>query len=165
MDWCRVVKRSVITKDGLPLLTLNYGYPDGVDIFRDSIAGQSNSMVTYNTYPSVDLIRKYGITVFIHSEFRGIAPDLLASGLKGGSDDMAGDFEVVDCRSLTQEGKEECRILSLDCSKEFLDYLATKTRNHKYPLFDHHVYINGGKGWTPKPTLTPLSSVLKLPPY
>ena len=35
--------------------------------------------------------------------------------------------------------------MSLDCSKEFLAYLATKTRNHRYPLFDHHVYINGGK--------------------
>ena len=53
--------------------------------------------------------------------------------------------EVVDCRTLKQEGKEECRILSLDCSKEFLDYLATKTRNHRYPLFDHHVYVNGVK--------------------
>ena len=58
---------------------------------------------------------------------------------------MTGDFEVVDCRLLKQEGKEECRILSLDPSKEFLDYLATKTRNHRYPLFDHFVYINGGK--------------------
>ena len=58
---------------------------------------------------------------------------------------MKGDFEVVECRTLKQEGKEDCRILSLDCSKEFLEYLATKTRNQRYPLFDHHVYINGGK--------------------
>ena len=58
---------------------------------------------------------------------------------------MAGDFEVVDCRTLKQEGKQDCRILSLDCSKEFLEYLATKNRNHRYPLFDHHVYVNGGK--------------------
>ena len=58
---------------------------------------------------------------------------------------MVGDFEVVDSRTLRQEGKEDCRLLSLDCSKEFLDYLATKTRNHRYKLFDHYVYINGGK--------------------
>ena len=131
MDWCRVVKRSIITKEGLPLLTLNYGYPDGVDIFRDCISGQSTPQVTYNTYPSVDLIRKYGITVFIHAGFKGIPPAILARGLKGGSDDMKGDFEVVECRTLKQEGKEDCRILSLDCSKEFLEYLATKTRNQR----------------------------------
>ena len=58
---------------------------------------------------------------------------------------MQGDFEVVDYRLLKQEGKKECRILSLDCGKEILEYLATKTRNHRYPLFDHHVYINSGK--------------------
>ena len=58
---------------------------------------------------------------------------------------MVGDFEVVDSRTLKQEGKEDCRVLSLDCSKEFLEYLATKTRNHRYRLFDHYVYINGGK--------------------
>ena len=35
--------------------------------------------------------------------------------------------------------------MSLNCSKEFLEYLATKTRNHGYRIFDHYVYINGGK--------------------
>ena len=83
MDWCRVVKRSVITKNGLPLLTLNYGYPDGVAIFRDSITGQSSNLVTYNTYPSVDLIRKYGITVFIHAGFKGIPPSTTGPWSKG----------------------------------------------------------------------------------
>ena len=145
MGWCNVVMRSGVTKAGLGLLQLNYGYPDGLAVFRDSVQGQSTDHVTYNLYPAVDLIKKYGVSVFIHPGYKGIPNVLFGGGLKGGNPDMKGDFEVVDSTTLKQEGKEDCRILSLNCSKEFLDYLATKPRNHRYRMFDHHVYINGGK--------------------
>ena len=124
MEWCNVVKRSFINREGLPIITINYGFPNGAAVFRDSISGQSTDDITYNTYPAMDMIKKYGITVFIHPGYKGIPNHLLGRGLKGGSSDMKGDFEVVDCRTLKQEGKEECRILSLDPSKEFLEYLA-----------------------------------------
>ena len=143
MGWCNVVERSGVTKAGLGMIKLNYGYPDGVAVFRDSVTGQSTNEVTYNTYPAVDFIKKYGISVFIHQGYKGIPNRLLGGGLKGGNPDMVGDFEVVDSRTLRQEGKEDCRVLSLDCSKEFLEYLATKNRNHRYS--HQRVYINGGK--------------------
>ena len=54
--WCNVVERSGIMKAGLGLIKLNYGYPDGVAVFRDSVTGQSTNDVTYNTYPAADLI-------------------------------------------------------------------------------------------------------------
>ena len=116
MGWCNVVERSGVTKAGLGLMKLNYGYPDGVAVFRDSIYGQSTNDITYKTYPAADLIKKYGISVFIHQGYKGIPNHLLGGGLKGGNADMVGDFEVVDSRTLRQEGKEDCRLLSLDLS-------------------------------------------------
>lgn len=145
MGWCNVVMKSGVTKAGLGMVQLNYGYPDGAVVFRDSVHGQSTEQVTYNLYPAVDLIKKYGVSIFIHAGYKGIPNVLFGGGLRGGNPDMNGDFEVVDSTTLKQEGKEDCRLLSLNCSKEFLEYLATKTRNHRYRLFDHHVYINGGK--------------------
>ena len=58
---------------------------------------------------------------------------------------MTGDFTIVDCRTLTKEGKENCRLLSLNCSDEFLAYLATKTKNHRYKVYNSRVWINGGR--------------------
>ena len=43
------------------------------------------------------------------------------------------------------EDREECRLVSLDCSEEFLQFLATKTWNWKYSVYGKKVYINGGK--------------------
>ena len=70
MRWCNVVERSGIMKAGLGLIKLNYGYHDGVAVFRDSVTGQSTKDVTYNTYPAADLIKKYGISVFIHQGYK-----------------------------------------------------------------------------------------------
>ena len=58
---------------------------------------------------------------------------------------MKGDFTVVDCRTLTGEGKENCRLLTLNCSTEFLEYLATKLKSDRYTLYHSTVFINGGK--------------------
>ena len=70
---------------------------------------------------------------------------MLGPGLKGGNPDMKGDFTVVDSRALTDEGKEDCRLISLSCSDEFLAYLATKTKNYKYKCYNSKVWINEGR--------------------
>ena len=145
MGWCNVITRRGVNRLGIGIIQINYGYPDAAAIFRDRLAGQSTDMVSYNTYPAVDILKKYGITVFFHAGFKGIPTHLLGGGLKGGNPDMKGDIKIVESRTLKFEDREECRPLSLDCSEEFLQYLATKTRNHKYNVYRMKVYINGGK--------------------
>lgn len=58
---------------------------------------------------------------------------------------MKGSFKIVDCRTLTAEGREGCRVIFLDCSPDFLDYLAIKKKNHKFNFIYSYLYINGGK--------------------
>ena len=58
---------------------------------------------------------------------------------------MRGSFKLVDCRTLTAEGRQGCRVISLDCSAGFLEWLATKPKNHKFGFLYSYVYINGGK--------------------
>ena len=70
---------------------------------------------------------------------------MLGPGLKGGNPDIKENFKIVDCRTLTVEGKVNCRLLSLKCSTEFLAYVATKTKNHWYKLYNIRVFINGGQ--------------------
>ena len=145
MGWCNVVTRRGVNRQGIGIIQINYGYQVEAEVFRDSISGQSTEMVEYNTYPAVDILKKYGVTVFFHSGYKGIPTHLLGGGLKGGNPDMSGDFEVVESRTLKFEDREECRLVSLDCSEDFLKYLATKTRNWKYAAYGMKVYINGGK--------------------
>ena len=135
-------------KDGgsnqLPYRILN-GYPEGAETMRRIIEQMSTPMVSYNTYPAVDLIKRHAVTVFVHDGYDGIPTDLLGPSLKMANPDMHGDFEVIDSRTLKIKGRKDCRLLSLDCSPEFLDFLATKPRNFRYPMISHKVYINGGK--------------------
>ena len=51
----------------------------------------------------------------------------------------------MDCRTLTAEGRQGCRVISLDCSADFLDWLATKPKNYKFGFLYSYLYINGGK--------------------
>ena len=145
MGWCNVVTRRGVNRQAIGIIQINYGYQVAAEVFRDSISGQSTEMVEYNTYPAVDILKKYGVTVFFHSGYKGIPTHLLGGGLKGGNPDMRGDFEVVESRTLKFEDREECRLVSLDCSEDFLKYLATKTRNWKYAAYGMKVYINEGK--------------------
>ena len=85
------------------------------------------------------------MTVFFHSGYKKYRTDQLGPGLKGGSPDINGDLTVVDCRALQGDGHQHCRLLSLNCSDEFLAWLATKTKNQKYNAYHSQVYINGRK--------------------
>ena len=145
MGWCNVVEDSWFNRHDFGVVILNYGYPEGADRFRAIVNENSTSQVIYNLYPGADMLKKYAISVHIHSEYKMIETKLLGPGLKGGNPDMKGDFEIVDCRTLTGEGKENCRLLSLSCSTEFLAYLATKPKNYRYNLYGMRVFINGGK--------------------
>ena len=120
MGWCNVVEESWFNRHEFGVVVLNYGYPEGADRFRAILNSKSTSQVVYNLYPGADMLKKYAISVHVHSGYKMIETKLLGPGLKGGNPDMKGDFEVVDCRTLTGEGKENCRLLSLSCSTEFL---------------------------------------------
>ena len=67
MDWCNVVSRRYITKHGICVVAINYGYPEGAELFRSNICAQSDAKTMFNTYPAADLLKKYAVTVFFHS--------------------------------------------------------------------------------------------------
>ena len=111
------------------MVALNYGYPEGKDIFRSHVTSLSTNQISYDTYPAADMIKKYAVTVFFDSGFKKYRTDQLGPGLKGGSPDIMGDFTIVDCRTLHGDGHQHCRLLSLSCSDNFLAWLATKMKN------------------------------------
>ena len=127
----------------------------------------STRTTTYATYPAVDIFKRYAITVFIHPGLKKVPTEMLGMMLKGNNPDLRGTFTVVNCRTFTAEGKENCRVLSLDCTAEFLDYLKTTDRNYKFRVGHKGVYINGGvrkdSGVNNAPRLTEamVSSILR----
>ena len=58
---------------------------------------------------------------------------------------MKGSFKLIDCRTLTAKGRQGCGVISLDCSPEFLDWLAKKPKNYRFGYLYSYLYINGGK--------------------
>ena len=124
-----MVHTDFITRHGICVIILDYGYLEGCERFRSNILALSPDKIEYNTYPAADLLKKYAVTVFFHPGFKRYPLDMLGPGLKGGNPDMKGDFTIVDSHALTEEGKEDCRLLSLNCSDEFLAYLATKPKH------------------------------------
>ena len=122
MDWCNVVSRRYTTKHGISVVAINYGYPDGAELFRSNICALSNNTTMFNTFPAADLLRKYAVTVFFHCGFKKFKAHQLGPGLKGGSPDLKGDFKIIDCRTLVGDGRQQC----FSCSAEFLAWLATK---------------------------------------
>ena len=127
--WCNMVHTDFITRHGICVIILDYGYLEGCERFRSNILALSPDKIEYNTYPAADLLKKYAVTVFFHPGFKRYPLDMLGPGLKGGNPDMKGDFTIVDSHALTEEGKEDSRLLSLNCSDEFLAYLATKPKH------------------------------------
>ena len=111
MDWCNVVAGAWLNKHEIGVIQINYGYKKGADRYRALLSYLSTDKAIYNMYPAANLLKKYAITVHIHSGFKKIKTRNLGPGLKGGNPDMKGDFTVVDCRTLTGEGKENCRLL------------------------------------------------------
>ena len=69
----------------------------------------------------------------------------LGSILKKCNADIKGTFTIVDCRTLTEAGKEGCRIISIKGSPEFMDYLATIKKQHQFKVLHKRIYLNGGK--------------------
>ena len=74
------------------MIVLNYGYPEGADRFREIIHAKSTSHVIYDLYPGADMLKKYAISVHIHSGYKQIETKLLGAGLKGGNPDMKRGF-------------------------------------------------------------------------
>ena len=70
MDWCNEVSKRYVTKYGICVIAINYGYPDGAELFKSNITDLSNKSYLYNTYLAADLLRKYAVTVFFHSGFK-----------------------------------------------------------------------------------------------
>ena len=98
--WCNVVHSDFMTKHGIAVVVLDYGYPEGAERFRSNVIALSPSNIEYNTYPAADLLKKYAVTVFFHQGFKRYPLELLGPGLKGGNADMKGDFTVVDSSCL-----------------------------------------------------------------
>ena len=103
----------------------------------------------------MDIVKANGISIYLHSGFAPIEVKNIDLGLKGSNPDMRGSFKIVDCRTLTAEGREGCRVISLDCSPDFLEYLASKKKNHKFNFIYSYLYINEEKEVTVYQSITP----------
>ena len=57
-NWCNVVHSDFVTRHGVCVIILDYGYPEGAERFRSNIIALSLDNVEYNTYPAADLLKK-----------------------------------------------------------------------------------------------------------
>ena len=57
MDWCNVVARRYTTRHGISVVAINYGYPDGAELFRSNICALSNTTTNFVTFPAADLLK------------------------------------------------------------------------------------------------------------
>ena len=144
-DWMMLVKGARFNQYGVGVFRLNYGDKEECELFRNLIRTRSDAHTQYETWPACDIIKANGISMYLHAGFQPIEVKNIGISLKGSNPDMKGSFKLVDCRTLTAEGREGCRVVSLDCSPEFLDYLATKPKNHRFAFLYSFLYINGGK--------------------
>ena len=132
--WVNVVEYAEVNRGGVGVIILNYGNKRAVDTFRELVVQQSTDEVAYQTYPTGDMMRKYAITAFIHAGLNKLPSAKLGSTIKMCNPDIKGSFTVVDCRTLREAGKEGCRVISIEGSPEFLDYLATTPKNHQFRI-------------------------------
>ena len=144
-QWATVVEYAEVNRGGIGIITLNYGYKLAEEKFRELIVGLSTDDVTYQTYPTGDLMKKYAITAFIHSGLNMLPSSKIGKTIKMCNPDIKGSFTIVDCKTLKEAGKEGCRIVSIEGSPEFLSYLATTPKNHQFKVLYKKIYINGGK--------------------
>ena len=140
-----LVKGAPFNQYGIGVFRLNYGDKEGCELFRNLIRTRSDATTQYETWPACDIIKANGISMHLHAGFQPIEVKKIGISLKGSNPDIRGSFKLVDCRTLTAEGREGCRVVSLDCSPEFLEYLATKPKNHRFAFLYSFLYINGGK--------------------
>ena len=95
-----------------------------------------------NTYPLANL------PIFLTLSTTGL--EFLPSAklgplLKKCNPEIKGTFTIVDCRTLTEEGKTGCRIISIEGSPEFMEYLATVPKQQQFKILHKKIYLNGGK--------------------
>ena len=90
------------------------------------------------------MLKRYAITAFLHQGLRHIPSKLIAQGFKGCNPDIKGSFTLVDCQTIVEGERQGARIVSFDPSPEFLAYLATTPRGHKFRMSHKKMYINGG---------------------
>ena len=72
MNWCNVVAGAWFNRHEIGVIQINYGYRAGAERFRQLLTYLSTEEIIYNTYPAANLLKKYAITVHIHSGFRKI---------------------------------------------------------------------------------------------
>ena len=143
--WVNVVEYAEVNRGGVGIIILNYGNRRAADTFRELVVQQSTDEVTYQTYPTGDMMRKYAITAFIHAGLNKLPSAKIGPTIKLCNPDIKGSFTVVDCRTLREAGKEGCRVISIEGSPEFLEYLASTPKNHQFRILYKKIYINGGK--------------------
>ena len=188
-DWVQTIEFADLNRGGIGVLVLNYGNQVAADRVREYIVRQSTALVSYQTYPIGDMMKRYAVTAFIHAgnylnlaktKVTNYSPTpnnlytLLAKYspketklitllflpllgleflpsvkigplLKKCNPEIKGTFTVVDCRTLTEEGKAGCRIVSIEGSPEFMDYLATVPKQQQFKILHKKIYVNGGK--------------------
>ena len=54
-------------RGGIGVLVLNHGNQKAADMVREFIVRQSTSLVSYQTYPIGDMMKRYAVTAFIHA--------------------------------------------------------------------------------------------------
>ena len=115
-----VLVSAEVNKSGVGTICLHYGYSEAAEKYRALISLYSTSTTTYVTYPAVNIFKRYVITIFIHHGLKKVHTEMLGILLKGGNPELKGMFMVIDCRTLTADGKENCKVLLLDFTPEFL---------------------------------------------
>ena len=112
---------------------------------RDLIVRQSTEENAYQTYPVGDLMKRYAVTAFIHAGLNFVQTIQLGLLLKKCNPEIRGTFTIIDCRTLSEAGKEGCRIISIEGSPAFMNFLTTIDKQHQFKILHKKIYINGGK--------------------
>ena len=68
LGWSNVVEDSWFNRLEIGVIILNCGYPEGTDRFSKVIHAKSTS----HLYPDADMLKKYVVTVHIHSGYKMI---------------------------------------------------------------------------------------------
>ena len=71
-DWMRIVRGAKFNQYGIGVFRLNYGDKEGCDMFRNLIRTRSTDLVQYESYPSMDIIKANGISIYLHAGFAPI---------------------------------------------------------------------------------------------
>ena len=144
-NWVNTIEWAEVGRNGIGVVVLNYGNTKAADTVRDLIVRQSTDEASYQTYPVGDLMKRYAVTAFIHAGLNFLPSIKIGPLLKKCNPDIRGTFTIIDCRTLSDAGKEGCRVISIEGSPAFMAYLATTSKQHQFRILHKKVYLNGGK--------------------